>query len=66
MSGLPATPTQGRIAFRYFITDTSANGNYIGIDTLTLTGTATTPMLQGAASRKMHGGAGTFNLPLAP
>jgi hypothetical protein len=63
LSGLTGT-TAGRIAFRYFITDTSANGNYIGIDTLTLSGTGIAPVLQGASSRKSHAGAGTFNLPL--
>jgi hypothetical protein len=33
LSGL-AGPTQGRFAFRYFIDDTTVNGDYIGIDTL--------------------------------
>ena len=28
----------GRIAFRYFVTGTTTNGDYIGIDTLNLTG----------------------------
>ena len=65
LSGLPAGPNQGRIAFRYFITGTSTNGNYIGIDTLTLTGASVAPVLQSVASRKVHGGAGTFNLPLS-
>lgn len=37
LSGLPAGPSTGRIAFRYFVTDTSTNGNYIGIDSLNLT-----------------------------
>ena len=37
LSGLPAGPNSGRIGFRYFVTDTSANGDYIGIDTLSLT-----------------------------
>jgi hypothetical protein len=30
-------PTAGRFAFRYFISDTSENGNYIGIDSVTVT-----------------------------
>jgi len=33
LSGL-AGPTQGRFAFRYFIDDTTVNGDYIGIDTV--------------------------------
>ena len=33
VSGL-AGPTQGRFAFRYFIDDTSVNGDYIGIDSV--------------------------------
>ena len=65
LSGLPAGPNQGRFAFRYFITGTSASGNYIGIDTLGLTGASVAPVLQSAASRKVHGGAGSFNLPLS-
>jgi hypothetical protein len=42
LSGI-ATPTTGRLAFRYFVTGAgagngpSANGNYVGIDTLTVT-----------------------------
>jgi len=35
LSGVGAS-TQGRIAFRYVVTDTSINGDYIGIDTVTL------------------------------
>ena len=66
LSGLPAGPNQGRIAFRYFITGASVNGNYIGIDTFNLTGVAVAPVLQGVASRKTHGGVGPFTLPLAP
>ena len=38
LSGLPAGPNNGRIAFRYVVTNTSTNGDYIGIDTLNLTG----------------------------
>lgn len=31
------TPTTGRVAFRYFVTDTaSGNGDYVGVDTLTI------------------------------
>jgi hypothetical protein len=33
VSGLGG-PTAGRIGFRYVVTDTSANGDYIGIDTV--------------------------------
>ncbi len=36
LSGTPGG-TQGRIAFRYFVGDTNINGNYIGIDSLTVT-----------------------------
>lgn len=38
-------PTQGRVAFRYFVTDggpNGANSNYIGIDTFSYTGTPPT------------------------
>jgi len=66
LSGLPAGPNTGRLGFRYFVSDTAASGDYIGIDTLNLTGGGPTPVLQNAVSRKAHGGAGTFNLPLAP
>ena len=38
LSGLPAGVTQGRLGFRYFVTDTSVNGDYIGIDTLVVSG----------------------------
>lgn len=34
LSGLPPGVSSGRIGFRYFVTDTSVNGDYIGIDTL--------------------------------
>jgi hypothetical protein len=33
LSGLSG-PTSGRLAFRYFVTDTSTNGAFIGIDTV--------------------------------
>ncbi len=45
ISGVP-TPTQGRLAFRYFVEDAGANGtnsNYIGIDTVTLSGVPAPP-----------------------
>jgi hypothetical protein len=45
ISGLSG-PTNGRIAFRYFVTDGGINGinsNYIGIDTYTYYSTASTP-----------------------
>jgi hypothetical protein len=65
LSGLPAGTNSGRIAFRYLVADTSSGGDYIGIDTLNLTGgSATPPAFQSAASRKTHGAAGTFDLPL--
>jgi len=35
LSGLVG-PTSGRLAFRYFVTDPSINGNYIGIDTVSV------------------------------
>jgi hypothetical protein len=31
------TPAAGRLAFRYFVSDTNANGDYIGIDSVNLT-----------------------------
>jgi hypothetical protein len=36
ISGL-ASPTYGRLAFRYNVSDTSVNGDYIGIDTVRIT-----------------------------
>ena len=36
VSGLGG-PTSGRVAFRYLVPDTSANGDYIGIDSFTVT-----------------------------
>jgi hypothetical protein len=38
LSGL-ASPTTGRLAFRYAVPDTSVNGEYIGIDSLSVTST---------------------------
>jgi uncharacterized repeat protein (TIGR01451 family) len=38
LSGLPAGVNAGRVAFRYLIPDTSTGGDYIGLDTLNLTG----------------------------
>lgn len=38
ISGLGG-PTNGRFAFRYNVTDTSVNGDYIGIDTVTVNAT---------------------------
>jgi hypothetical protein len=35
LSGLSG-PTDGRLAFRYFVTDTNTNANYIGIDDVTV------------------------------
>jgi uncharacterized repeat protein (TIGR01451 family) len=37
LSGLPAGPGTGRIAFRHFVPNTSTNADSIGIDTLNLT-----------------------------
>jgi len=38
-------PISGRLAFRYLVTDTSVNGNYIGVDTVALSDSvATTPL----------------------
>jgi hypothetical protein len=66
LSGLPGGTNTGRIAFRYFISGTASSGDYIGIDTLNLTGvTAAPPVFQSAASRRTHGAAGTFDLPLS-
>jgi hypothetical protein len=63
LSGLPAGPNAGRFGFRYFVSDTSTRGDYIGIDTLSLTAVSA-PVFQGAVSRKVHGAAGTFDLTL--
>ena len=44
LSGLSG-PISGRLAFRYLVTDTSLNGNYIGLDTVALSDSvATTPL----------------------
>ena len=44
LSGLSG-PTSGRLAFRYLVTDTSLNGNYIGLDTVALSDSvAATPL----------------------
>ena len=42
LSGLSGT-TDGRLAFRYFVPDTTTNANYIGIDTLTIERAAAAP-----------------------
>lgn len=45
LTGLPAGVSTGRIGFRYYVTDSGSggtNGDYIGIDTLAITGTPTT------------------------
>lgn len=41
ISGLGAATT-GRIAFRYVVTDTSVNGDYVGVDTVAVNSGATT------------------------
>lgn len=41
LSGLSGSVT-GRLAFRYVVSDTSVNGDYIGIDTLNITGVGNT------------------------
>jgi len=43
ISGL-AGPVQGRLAFRYFVPNALANGDYIGIDSLTVTGPMVNPI----------------------
>jgi hypothetical protein len=44
LSGLSG-PISGRLAFRYLVTDTSLNGNYIGLDTVDLSdNVAATPL----------------------
>lgn len=43
LTGLPAGVSTGRIGFRYYVTDAGSggiNGDYIGIDTLSITGTS--------------------------
>jgi hypothetical protein len=42
LSGLGG-PVSGRFAFRYLVPDTSVNGDYIGIDTVTATSPASVP-----------------------
>ncbi len=65
LSGLPVGSNSGRIGMRFFVTNTNAGGDYIGIDTLNLTGLNVAPTLQGVVSRRAHGAAGSFSLPLA-
>jgi hypothetical protein len=36
ISGLGSMPTLSRLAFRYYVSNTAINGDYIGIDTLTV------------------------------
>ena len=36
--------TSGRLAFRYLVTDTSTNGDYIGIDTVRVSSSSTAPV----------------------
>lgn len=43
LSGLPAGPSTGRIAFRHFVPNTSTNADTIGIDALSLTGACPPP-----------------------
>lgn len=42
ISGLGG-PVSGRFAFRYFVTDTSTNADYIGIDSVSVSSTGTVP-----------------------
>jgi len=49
-----------------FFTGPSTSANYKLTHGLWPGFTVTAPVLQGAESRKVHGGAGTFNLPLSP
>jgi len=42
LSGLGG-PTSGRFAFRYFVPDTLTNGDYIGIDTVSIESPAAVP-----------------------
>ncbi|MGH9162545.1 MAG: choice-of-anchor J domain-containing protein [Vicinamibacteraceae bacterium] len=37
VQGRSRAPVTGRFAFRYWVTDTASNGDYIGIDTVTVT-----------------------------
>jgi hypothetical protein len=49
LSGLPGGSASGRIAFRYFVPNgglTGANSNYIGVDTLSIGGSAVPAMHQ--------------------
>jgi len=49
-----------------FFTGPSTSNNYKITHGFWVGGTGTAPALQNAVSRKVHGGAGTFNLPLTP
>jgi hypothetical protein len=54
LNGVLGGPTSGRLAFRYFVTNTDENGNYIGIDTVRV---ATVPE-PGTAGLLLLGAAG--------
>jgi hypothetical protein len=41
----PGTPVAGRLAFRYVVSDTSANGDYVGIDTFEFHGPSPEPVI---------------------
>ena len=43
LAGIILLPTDGRLAFRYFVSDTSVNGNYIGIDSVEITSAVPEP-----------------------
>lgn len=63
VSGL-TEPVQGRLAFRYYVTNAGlggANGDYIGIDTVSYLGTQYWNGTTFAGDGTIHGGAGVWN-----
>jgi hypothetical protein len=54
LSGVLGGPISGRLAFRYFVTNTDENGNYIGIDTVRV-GTVPEPGTAGLLALGMAG-----------
>ena len=54
LSGLSGS-TMGRLAFRYLVTDTNVNGDYVGLDTLELASQVSQTPLPAAVSRTACG-----------
>ena len=57
LSGLPAGLTQGRLAFRHVVPTTSANADYIGVDTVSLVTVADLSITNSPSSGSITAGA---------